>query len=153
MLSKLLRRFWGVLDRVGWMIALVFLAVGFIIVHGQGVSVDELRVSQLRACHRLNIVRAEDNRSQLQDYRLFTATAGLIAQAIAHPEHPATAEQKTGAERYLASIRGDALAKQWTELTKCWPATYHANTYVAPVPVSFSLRFPPARALHVGLGE
>jgi hypothetical protein len=141
------------LDRVGWLIALAFLAVGFIVVHGQGVSVDELRVSQLRACHRLNIVRAEDNRSQLVDYGLFTATADLIARAVAHPEHPATTRQKAAADAYLDRIRDDDLAKEWTELTKCGPATYHAATYIAPTPVPFAIRLPPMRALHVGPGE
>lgn len=152
-MSRLLRGFWRALDRVGWIIALGFLAVGFIIVHNQGVSESQLRVSQLRACHRLNIVRAEDNRSQLVDYRLFTATADLIAAAVAHPEHPSTRQQKAGAEAYLARIRGDVLAKEWTELTKCGPATYHASVYVAPTPVPFAVRLPPTRALHLGRGE
>lgn len=153
MLSRFLRRFWALLDRVGWVIALVFLAVGFIVVKGQGVSVDELRVSQLRACHRLNIVRAEDNRSQLQDYRLFTATAGLIGAAIAHPTQPSTSAQRATARAYLAGIDGDALAKEWTELTKCRPATFHASTYIAPNPIPFARELPPARALHLGPGE
>lgn len=152
-MSRLLRGFWRALDRFGWLIALGFLAAGWVTLHSQGVTESQLRVSQLRACHRLNIVRAEDNRSQLVDYRLFTATADLIAAAVAHPEHPATRQQKAGAEAYLARVRGDALAKQWTELTKCAPATYHAGTYIAPVPVSFARQFPPARALHLGPGE
>jgi predicted acetyltransferase len=153
MLSKGLRTFWTVLDRVGWMIAIAFLAVGFIIVHSQGVSVNELRVSQLRGCHRLNIVRAEDNRSQLQDFQLFTATADLLDRAIAHPEHPATSQQKTAAESYLARIKDDALGKEWTPLSQCYRATYHPLVYVEPAPVPFARTLPPPDALHLAPGE
>ncbi len=164
MLSKL-RWFWAVLDRVGWIIALAFLAVGFFVVKGQGVSLNELRISQLRGCHRLNIVRAEDNRSQLHDFDVFTATAALLSAAATHPDRPATPAEAKRARAYIEQIEEDALAKEWTPLSHCYPATYHPRLYAAPTPRPFAreerhgkhvkrvLRLPPRSALYLGPGE
>jgi hypothetical protein len=159
-MSSVLRGFWRLLDRVGWLVALVFLAAGWITLYGQGVklngqrvTVNELRTSQSHGCHRLNVVRAEDNRSQLHDFGLFTATAALVSTAIEHPQQHSTRAQRAKAAAYLAKIQGDALAKEWTPLTLCAPATYHPATYVEPKPIPFSKRLPPPQALRVGPGE
>lgn len=160
MLSRLLHGFWHILDRAGWMIALAFLAVGFVIVHSQGVTVNELRVSQLRACHRLNVVRVQDNQSHYDDYKFDTSLAVLLRVALAQPQTPNPAltrgEQTENLERVDSFVEGlerYAKDKEWTPLTKCYPATYRPLTYVAPSPVSFGKGLPQRSALHVGPGE
>jgi phosphate/sulfate permease len=110
------------------------------------------RVGQLRSCHRLNVLRAESNRSQLRDYQLFTATITLI-EAAATASPAASSNQHAQTMGYLTKIRDDALGKEWTPLTKCIPATDHPASYIPPSPVAFSRQGPPASALQVGAGE
>jgi hypothetical protein len=159
MLSRL-RVLWGILDRLGWVIALVFLAIGFFVVKGQGVSLEVLRVSQLRACHRLNVVRAQDNQSHYDDFKFDTSLALLLRVALAQPQTPNPAlsrvEQEENLRRvdsFVGGLGRYAKDKQWTPLTRCYPATYHPLRYVAPTPVPFAKRPPPHSALYVGPGE
>lgn len=129
---------------------------------GQGVKEGQLRVSQLRACHRLNIIRAEDNRSQLKDYELFSLVAQSIAATLANPQQPETGEQKLQTEAFLKIINSDILGKEWTPLTDCGLAVDHAASYVAPQPRPFGTvgkdgtiktHLPTPDALHVGPGQ
>jgi hypothetical protein len=152
--------------------AVVFVIIGLVglgalalDVKGQAVSQHTLRVAQLRACHRLNVMRAEDNRSQLADYRLYSLTINLFAAAIAHPTQPTTPAERQQDRAYLAEIRHAAGAKEWSELTLCVPSVDSPTTFSAPAAVPFSqavqagphgrlvLSLALQQALYVGPGE
>lgn len=129
---------------------------------------DTLRESQLRGCHRLNTVRAEDNRSQLKDFEVFSATIALLGKAAEHPTAPMSAQQRREAGAYIAGIQADVLGKEWTPLTQCRPATFHPVSYKPPQPRPFALSangapvlkngkpvltLPPPSALYLKKGE
>lgn len=112
-----------------------------------------LHTSQLRACHRLNLIRAEDNRSQLKDFDLFSLTGKLIAGAVAHPRQVMTAKEAGVVKVYLARINEDVLGKEWTPLTDCARAVNEPFIYPSPEPIPFSYQRPSSKALVVGPGE
>ncbi len=114
----------------------------------QHVTNARFRTGQLRACHRLNVMRAESNLSQLRDFEVFDATVGLLHASLTLPQ------------TYAAKIQDDILAKEWTPLTDCYAATDHPVTYQAPNPIHFGrtikgrivTTLPPPSALYVGPG-
>jgi hypothetical protein len=126
-------------------IAIVFMvATVFFLKHQQGQIkqdakaslVREIRIGQLRSCHRLNVLRAEDNRSHLQDYRVYVAVSAF-----------------PGIGTFKETVRAAAAGKEWVPLTQCYPATYHPLTYDAPEPIPFAKELPTESALVVGRGE
>lgn len=112
-----------------------------------------LRAGSLASCHRVNLERAKNNRNQFHDYRLYSLTITLLGAAIAHPMQPQTSAERRVGERYLTEIRGDALAKEWTPLTRCELAIDHPLTYKSPPSFAFKKRLPPHNALYVGSGN
>lgn len=132
---------------------LISLGVLSLELHSETVSQKSLETAQLRSCHRLNVVQAEDNRSQYQDFGLFAATVRLLKDAITHPSQPTTAQQRAGARAYLNGVEQDILAKEWTPLLRCYQAINEPLRYMPPVPVPFAKMLPPASALRVGAGE
>ena len=149
----MLHRAWALVDRTGWLIAIACVAVIGVLVLEQGVTNRTFRVAQLRSCHRLNILRAEDNRSQLHDFELYSLTLTLLEGAVARAPQTESAEARREAVAYLAAIRGDLLGKEWVPLASCPAAVDHPATYRTPTPIPFAKATPPASALTVGPGE
>lgn len=133
-----MRRVWSLIDRLGWVLAIVLVLLLGIAVLEQGVTQGTFRVASLRACHRLNIERARNNRNQLHDYQLFSLTIQLIGASLKHPTQPTTPAERKQAGQYLTSIEDAVKAKEWVPLTSCYPAVDRPSLYVAPDPVPFS---------------
>lgn len=119
-----------------------------------------LRISQLRSCHRLNVIRVSENRSHLDDYNFYKTTAHLLDISLGQPSAPNPDLSVTQHKEDLGLIRSfivqlvaDAADKEWTPLTECYPAVDFPVTYVTPEPVKFSVEMPPPGALEVGSGE
>jgi hypothetical protein len=148
------------LDKLSPWIAIGLIALGFSQIHSQGVSEESLRTAQLRSCHRLNVIRAEDNRSHFDDYRFDSTLAALLRISLAQPQEPdrrLSPSQQAGdrhlVDEFTSGLEADAKDKQWTELAKCVPATDDPLTYVPPSPIPFSKQLPPPSTLTVGPGE
>lgn len=58
-MSERARAFWAFLDRIGWVVTLLFLAVGFIVVHNQGQAIHH-QASQIG--HQARDLKSQVNR-------------------------------------------------------------------------------------------
>ena len=100
---------------------------------------------ELRACHRLNIVRANDNRNQFADYKFDQLFIHLIQDTS--KAAPKTHGQQRLTNEFLGGLKAQASAKEWIPLTNCPAAVYKA--LVAPTPIKFSHKYPPHDALYL----
>lgn len=121
---------------------------------------ETLHISQLRSCHRLNVIRVSENRSHLDDYNFYKTTAHLLHVVLDQPAAPnpslTTAEHAEDlglVHRFVGQLKADAADKEWTPLTLCAEAVDYPVSYPTPQPVKFSVELPPATALEVGAGE
>lgn len=143
-----------------FLVLVVVVAVAAGVIYHDSVKQDQLTTAQLRSCSRLNLVRAQDNKSHLDDYRFDTAVAALIKTGLTQPQVPNTAltvkqrkDDLTAVEMLAAQLRGSAESKEWTPLTLCYPATFDPLHYVPPSPIPFKQELPPPSALTPGPGE
>lgn len=111
----------------------------------------------LHECVRLNIVRAEDNKSHFVDYKYMAQqvkfTAGSLKanyKALAHIGIPKSILKRAlrQTEAALQTQRELVASKAWVPLTNCTAvALSSSGTYKPPVPTAFSRGLPPSTAL------
>ena len=139
--------------RHGLSVILVLAGVA-IFLFSWGLSKQQSHVAQIVAaqhtqivegCQRLNILRAEDNRSHFADYRVFSLVyrETLVARALYR-----TPQEKAYFVAFTREMRGAIADKTWTPLTDCTQAVNaHGGAYKPPNPIPFEVRMPPASAL------
>lgn len=135
--------------------AIVLVVVGGLLYRGLQEAQATQRSSQIASCKRGNKVRAENNRSHLDDYRFDTALARLLTVALKQPEQlnarltPAQREaNRVRAAAFVGQLEGAAKDKEWTYLiADCGYAVDHPSTYHFPPAVQFSERMPPSSVL------
>lgn len=142
----------GIISLLAVMAGLVGLAVLGIRQGEQSVSESTLRVAQLRACHRLNVERARNNRDWYRTYIYDHTFLQLVIAGLKHQTSQVkrTAEQEHATKLFVSKLRDNVRALQWIALTDCLAATDYPLAYIPPVPVSFSEGLPPMSALHAG---
>ena len=107
------------------------------------VATEHLQI--VEGCQRLNILRAEDNRSHYADYRVFSLVyrETLVARSLYR-----TPQEKAYFLAFTREMRGAIADKTWTPLTDCTQAVNaHGAAYPPPNPIPFNTRLPSADAL------
>lgn len=109
-------------------------------------AVRDIQQSELRTCHRLNIVRASQNRNQLAAWRFDTLFVSLMKATVSSPRlSPA---QRRATRTFVRALREEANARSWVPLTDCPKAVYTSTPAARPIP--FSKMLPPHGALFLG---
>lgn len=108
--------------------------------------------SQIKACHRLNLLRASDNVSHYADYRFFTHTTNLLKVAAIGIKNPTKKKQTLD---YVDKLEQYAKAKSWGELARCNSATTNPTGFKIPPSVPFYKHLPPKHpsVFKLGPGE
>lgn len=118
--------------------------------------------SELRICHRLNVVRAQENRNNEATYNFDRAdyTFDQLFISALQSSLPTITDKKQKAETiaFISDLTAtanslDASAHEisWIPLTNCHAAVYTDTP--APQPVLFSMKLPPASAFSTGPGN
>lgn len=100
--------------------------------------------AEVRACGRLNIVRAAQNRTNRDAFAFDTLEAKLVEASLAKQTAsvPRSAEQKAQTEQFIDKLKNVTVDLDWIALTDCHAAVYSAD-YQPPAPVRFSMAEPP----------
>ncbi len=126
------------------LLVLIFCAVGLSYFIAQRIVMG-VQTTEIRSCHRLNILRSDDNRNQLADYNFDKLFITLIARSARMTQ---TRAQARLTAEFVEGLHAQADAKAWIPLTNCYRAVY-ANV-PAPQPIAFGVRLPPRSALVLG---
>lgn len=129
---------------VAILVLIVLMVVGYGKLVDESASQSAQELSLLEGCQRLNILRAEDNRSHYADF----IVDSFVAARFLKPTKTETAGQKKITAEFAAKLTQAVQDKTWTPITNCAQAVNeHGAKYQAPNPIPFMTRLAPPSAL------
>lgn len=129
---------------VATLVTAALLAVAIAKLYDQSATQSAQELSLLEGCQRLNILRAEDNRSHYADF----IVDSFVAARFLKPTKTETAAQKKITATFSGKLKTAVQDKTWTPITNCAQAVNeHGAKYQAPEPIPFAIRLAPPSAL------
>lgn len=136
-------------------LAVALLAVGGFVVGRliHDTAIGSLRQALYGSCHRGNLSKIATNGNNYSQWKLWNSAITLLTYNGGRQQtlnDPRAAQLFTA---FIASMKGQLNAEEWTPLSDCVAATNMPATYVPPQPVSFNAGPPPASAFRLGPNE